>query len=449
MKKLQVYVLKEFFPPFLLSLGVFTFIMLLDKLLDLLDMIVSKGVPMVIVGEIFLLLLPSMIAVVIPMGILAGILIAVGRMSGDLEITAMKAGGASIFNIMFPLGVIAVAIAGMLVVFNNSVLPEANHIARNLLLDVGTMRPTARIVPGMFVDEVDNYRILVQEKDDLTGKLIGVIIHSSAPGAPNRTITAAEGTMEPVGANHLRLVLENGQMHEKDRESGYRYSSFDTYILDIARSEELVRHDRQSRGDREMSASQMELFVDSLAERRVLLTDSISSVATAFLASAESSENPVSQGDSIRRIRNTSAWLTSTSTDLILLHEQVENLENNISKYNVEIHKKYSIPFACIVFVLLGVPLGLSSKHSNTGLALTMSLIFILVYYFFLIGGEQLADRGRVPAWAAMWAPNILLGALGVHLTVRSLREGHPIAIPDVKELWNKFRKKRSERKRR
>ena len=449
MKKLQVYVLKEFFPPFILSLGLFTFVMLLDKLLDLLDMIVSKGVPMRIVGEIFLLLLPSMIAVVIPMGVLAGILIAVGRMSGDNEITAMKAGGASIYNIMFPLAVTALLIAGVLVVFNNSVLPEANHIARNLLLDVGTMRPTAQIVPGMFVDEIENYRILVEEKDDLTGKLLGVVIHSSAPGAPDRTITALEGTMEPVGANHLRLVLEDGQMHEKDREGGYRYATFTTYILDIARSEELVRHDRQSRGDREMSAEQMELFVDSLAVRRSLLADSISAVARGFLTSVETGENPVNLGDSTRRVRNSMSWITSVSTDLILLEDQVENLGNNISKYNVEIHKKYSIPFACIVFVFLGVPLGLSSKHSNKGIAISMSLLFILIYYFFLIGGEQLADRGRVPAWAAMWSPNILLGALGVFLTFRSLREGHPIPLPDFKELIARFREKREERRRR
>jgi len=446
MKKLQVYVLKEFFPPFVLSLSLFTFVMLLDKLLDLLDMIVSKGVPMRIVGEIFLLLLPSMIAVVVPMGVLAGILIAVGRMSGDLEITAMKAGGASIYHIMFPLGLVAVLIAGILVVFNNSVLPEANHIARNLLLDVGTMRPTARIIPGMFVDEIENYRILVQEKDDLTGKLVGVIIHSSAPGAPTRTITAMEGTMVPVGANHLRLVLENGQMHEKDRENGYRYASFTTYILDIARSEELVRHDRQSRGDREMSAGQMELFVDSLAGRLTLFTDSISSVAGAFLADVNTGENPVDQGDSTRRVRNAMTWITATSTDLILLHDQVVTMGNTISKYNVEIHKKFSIPFACIVFVLLGVPLGLSSKNSNTGLAVSMSLVFILVYYFFLIGGEQLADRGRLPAWLAMWAPNMLLGTLGIFLTFRSLREGHPVTLPDFQEFRRKRREKRERR---
>ncbi|MCK5785242.1 MAG: LptF/LptG family permease [Candidatus Sabulitectum sp.] len=442
MKKLQVYVLKEFFPPFLLSLGLFTFIMLLDKLLDLLDMIVSKGVPMRIVMEIFLLLLPSMIAVVIPMGVLAGILIAVGRLSGDLEITAMKASGASIYNIMFPLGLVALIIAGVLVVFNNSVLPEANHVARNLLLDVGTMRPTARIEPGMFVDEIEDYRIFVQEKDDLTGKLIGVIIHTNNPGAPARTITAMEGTMEPVGANHLRLTLEDGQMHEKDRMNGYRYSSFSSYIIDIARSEDLVRHDRSSRGDREMSAEQMGFFVDSLGRRRTLLSDSISAVAASFMASADSEENPVVLGDSTRRVRNTVIWLTGTSTDLILLNEQVKNLQRNIGKYNVEIHKKYSIPFACLVFVLLGVPLGLSSRNSNTGLAVSMSLVFILVYYFFLIAGEQLADRGRVAAWVAMWSPNILLGVLGVFLTYRSMREGHPVPLPDFKELLKKIKRK-------
>ncbi len=443
MKKLQVYVLKEFFPPFLLSLGLFTFIMLLDKLLDLLDLIVSKGVPMRIVAEIFILLLPSMIAVVIPMGVLAGILIAISRLSGDLEITAMKANGVSIYNLIFPLGLVALIIAAILVIFNNSVLPDANHVARNLLLDIGTMRPTAQIEPGMFVDEIDNYRIFVQEKDDLTGKLLGVIIHSNTPGAPARTITAMEGTMEPVGANHLRLTLEDGQMHEKDRVNGYRYSTFSTYIIDIARSEELVRHDRNNRGDREMSASQMQSFIDSIAVRKILLTDSINAISLSFLNDFESETNPVFSGDSTRRMRNTITWLTSTSTDLILLNEQVDNLQRNIGKYNVEIHKKYSIPFACLVFVLLGVPLGLSTKGSSKGIAVTMSLVFILIYYFFLIAGEQLADRGIVSSWAAMWSPNILLGALGIYLTMRSMREGQPVPLPDFKEIIKKFKDKR------
>ena len=127
--------------------------------------------------------------------------------------------------------------------------------------------------------------------------------------------------MEPVGANHLRLTLEDGQMHEKDRVNGYRYASFSSYIIDIARSEDLVRHDRSSRGDREMSAEQMGAFVDSLGRRRTLLADSISAVAASFMASAGSEENPVVLGDSTRMVRNTVIWLTGTSTDLILFSE--------------------------------------------------------------------------------------------------------------------------------
>ncbi len=116
--------------------------MLLDKLLDLLDMIVTKGVPMVIVGEIFLLLLPSMVAVVVPMAVLSGVLIAIGRLSGDMEITAMKACGIGIMRILLPLTGAAVVLGAILVVFNDSHPSHANHMAKNLLLDVGTMRPT-------------------------------------------------------------------------------------------------------------------------------------------------------------------------------------------------------------------------------------------------------------------------------------------------------------------
>jgi lipopolysaccharide export system permease protein len=119
MKKLQVYTLREFIAPFLLSCGIFTFVMLLDKLLDLLDMIVSKGVPVRTVVEVFLLLLPSMVAVVIPMGVLAGVLMAVGRMESDLEVTAMKSSGISIFMLIKPLMLAAILLSATMVLFNN------------------------------------------------------------------------------------------------------------------------------------------------------------------------------------------------------------------------------------------------------------------------------------------------------------------------------------------
>jgi lipopolysaccharide export system permease protein len=452
MKKLQVYAVKEFIPPFILSIGVFTFVMLLDKLLDLLEMIVSTGIPMRTVAEIFLLLLPSMVAVVIPMGVLAGVLIAIGRLSSDMEITAMKASGASIFNLTIPLILLAGLLGAVLVFFNNNVLPDANHMARNLLLDISTMRPTAKIIPGMFVDDIDDYRILVEEKDDLTGELRNVVIHENIPGKPRRTITALYGTMEPQSANRMRLVLHHGQMHELSEDSSYRVLDYETYTIELTRSAELVRRDRDSRGDREMSSRQMRVMVDSLETNITKLKDSITVLALEPLATLTAAETTTSSRivfpppDSLgnrTRYNQARGYLTSLAADLRMLDDMIASSARNIDRFSVEIHKKYSIPFACIVFILLGVPLALSTKQSSAGLALGMSLILILVYYLFLIGGEQLADRGIISPFLAMWAPNILLGGLGVFLTIRSLYEGHPVPLPDVKAIIDRMRQKR------
>jgi lipopolysaccharide export system permease protein len=107
-------------------------------------------------------------------------------------------------------------------------------------------------------------------------------------------------------------------------------------------------------------------------------------------------------------------------------------LQRSISRYRVEIQKKYSIPFACIVFVLLGIPLGLSTRKGSAGIALGVSLLVILAYYLFLIAGEQLADRRMMPAFLSMWLPNIILGVFGAILTIRSLHEGNPLPLGRV-----------------
>jgi lipopolysaccharide export system permease protein len=455
MRKLQVYALKEFIPPFILSIGVFTFVMLLDKLLDLLEMIVSKGIPMKTVVEIFLLLLPSMVAVVIPMGVLAGVLIAVGRLSSDLEVTAMKASGASIFNLTVPLMIMAVVLAGVLVYFNNNILPDANHMARNLLLDVGTMRPTARIIPGMFVDDIENYRILVGEKDDLTGELRNIVIHENIPGRPRRTITALYGTMEPVSANRLRLVLHKGQMHELSDNNAYRSLEYEIYTVEVTRSAELVRRDRDSRGDREMSSRQMRALVDSLQTVITSMEDSMTLMALEPISTLQGGTIEGRSGavfppdDSLEarsRFNQARNFITTRAAEIRMIDDLVSASLRNINRFSVEIHKKYSIPFACIVFILLGVPLALSTRNSSPGLALGMSLVLILVYYLFLIGGEQLADRGIITPFLAMWAPNILLGGLGIFLTVRSLHEGHPVPLPDVRAIFERIGKYRMNR---
>ncbi len=447
MKKLQFYVIREFIPPFLLSVGIFTFIMLLDKILDLLDMIVSKGVPIRTVAEVFFLLLPSIMAVVIPMAVLAGVLMAIGRMSGDLEVTAMKASGISIFALIRPLMITAMILCGLMIYFNNEVLPDANHFAKNLMLDIGQMKPSAKIIPGVFVEDIDNYRILVEGKDDITGELTDILIHENIPGNTPRTITAETGILEPVSANRFKLTLHDGEMHEMTDESEYRLIKFEVYSMQLTRSGELTRQERDNRGDRELSAAQMKSRVDSLQTEVNSLEDSLRVLSVEFIiredsgitsTDGETSADPTDPRIGYNRSRNT---LSTRASNMRMLLDRKLSYERSIYRFRVEIEKKYSIPFACLVFVLLAIPLALSTRRGSAAIALGVSLMVIVLYYFFLTWGEYYADRGMVSPFIAMWLPNMVFGALGIILTVRSLHEGNPIPLQSVTERFQIFRR--------
>jgi len=197
----------------------------------------------------------------------------------------------------------------------------------------------------------------------------------------------------------------------------------------------------------------MRRLVDSLRTHAGMLEDSLRALGSSPLA-ALAGGRPILWGqatverafppsDSLEpRARYNLArnYLSRVHSDLRILRDRAAAATRNASKYEVEIHKKYSIPFACIVFIFLGVPLALSIRQGSAGIALGVSLLFIVVYYLFLIGGEQLADRGLVTPFIAMWAPNFVLGALGVYLTARSLHEGNPVPIPSPKRIWRRIR---------
>lgn len=108
------------------------------------------------------------------------------------------------------------------------------------------------------------------------------------------------------------------------------------------------------------------------------------------------------------------------------MKNQQSNLDHynrQIYKYQVEIYKKFSIPFACIVFVLIGAPLGIRARKGSLGVGVTFSVGFFLIYWACLIGGEELADRQMVHPALAMWFPNIVVGVFGLYLTIRTVRE--------------------------
>jgi lipopolysaccharide export system permease protein len=446
MKLLERYVLREHLLPFLLGFGVVTLAIILDFLFDYLDLIVGKGIPPLIVAKLFLLALGWITVLSFPCGVLVACLMTFGRMSQDNEIVALRASGVNLGRVLAPVLGAATVLAIGLSLFNNFVLPETNHAFASLSLAIHRKAPTAVIRPGVFIDDFPDKSLLVGTVDDRSGRLENITIYDFSQGDIPVTILARDGRLHySEDGTVLRLDLENGEIHEvPPAAQGHKYRrlKFDRHTILLRNAGAALEiPQRESRSEREMNIAALTREIDRLSdsrrEREARLAAELDSLG--FRDWKEFSSRAVDAGlypgvppapprgglpvpGAGGSAPSPLVEMPAPDRDrLLTLHNDLLILRKKISSYTVEVHKKFSIPAACIVFVLLGAPIGMRTRRG--GLATSaISIAFIILYYMFLIGGEQLADRTVLPPALAMWAPNVVLGAPGLWLTWRALR---------------------------
>jgi len=423
-----------------LGFGVVTFILEMDVLFEYLDLVVNRGVAPGVVLQLFVLSLGYIVALSVPCAVLVAVLMTFGRLSQDNEITAMRASGVNLASVLLgPLAASAL-LAGGLTLFNNHVLPEANHSFANLLIDIGRMRPTARLQEGVFITDFPGYNLLVQSVNGRTNEMRGITIYQMNPGGPPTTILAKRGYLSytPDGRNAV-LELKDGEIHEvpaeEDGARRYRRMVFKTHVIYVQGAGGfLERTVRTSRSDRELSArdlaaerAQVETqYHETLVRHRARLAalglgpEVLGAVAPetlpwharllAGISATLRREDPVE-----RLTRN----LPAARSDIEMWRMERDGLQRRIATLSVEYHKKFSLPAACVVFVLIGAPLGMRVRRAGPAVAF-VSIGFFLFYYLCLVGGEELANRLMLPAWLAMWLPNLVLGGWGLAATLRA-----------------------------
>ena len=439
MRILSWYILRSHLVPFLLGFGVVTFILEMDVLFDYLDLVVNRGVQVGIVAQLFVLSMGYIVALSAPCAVLVAVLMTFGRLSQDNEITALRASGVNLGRILlWPLAAAGVISVG-LTLFNNHVLPESNHAFANLLIDIGRMRPTVKLQEGVFITDFPGYNLLVQSVNGRTNEMRGVTIYQFNPGSPPTTILAKRGLLSytPDGRTAV-FELKDGEIHDVDRDQPgsrrYRRLAFKTQTLYIANAGGILeRSIRDSRSDREMSAK-------SLIQERERIRQEYSGVlAASRMRLQQLGVDPKSIDRVVENSRLVTPWhravsqlipsedplirlareRPATANELELLRLQRDELRRRIAGLSVEIHKKFSLPVACIVFVLIGAPLGMRVRRAGPAVAF-VSVAFFLFYYLCLVGGEELANRLLLPPWLSMWLPNLLLGAWGIQSTLRA-----------------------------
>lgn len=424
---LSRYVLREHIGPFFFALFVVLFVLILDFIPQMLDFIIGKDVSAWTVFKLLVLNLAWMLALAVPMAVLVSTLMAFGRMTGDREILAIKSLGINMVRLMTPVIVAASLIGLGLVWFNNDVLPDANHAAANLRSDIGRLRPTFQLRPGVFVNDIPGYVILVGKVDYARSQIWDVVIYDRTNPAVNRTITADSGSVEysPQGES-VTFNLLDGQLHEQElgKEGSYRLSDFRSQTFKVGNLETRLKETNQEyRGDREMSSAMLldriHSFQQELSDYSKAVVRDSDSLFTAILSAP--TKPPERQGRTPEQWERAIVGQTLTDhTPIIRLmktrRSQLFTSVKSISKYSVEVHKKYSLPAACLAFVLIGAPLGVVSRRGSMAMSVGISIGLFTVYWAFLIGGEQLADRLIIAPWVAMWTANVLMVVVGLLL---------------------------------
>lgn len=423
MRILDRYVLGRHGGPFLFAAVTITFLFVMRVLVDFLGLFASRSLDFLTIAETFLLSLGWILALTFPMAVLVAVVMAFGRLSQDGELDGMQAGGISFFRTLLPVLVAALVLTALLVVYNDRVLPEANHRLKSLTADIHKMRPTIAIREGVFMDDFEGYTLLVREVDDENNIVRDVTAYALDPKEPVRTIHAPWG--ELVWENHgnrLVIRLHDGEMHEVDPDEpgSYFLLRFDIHHLIFdGLGARLERREATSRGDRELPTGEMRRIVRELAAEQAAEADSLRREVNRGIDAFRDGVRATVAGASIVRPSDFTSKARTLLRRVRTAERRMERKERDISRYEVEIHKKWAFPVACFVFVLVGAPLGARVRRGSLGVAGGLSFLFFLVYYMASLGGEKLGDRGVVPPAVGMWAINVILSVLGIVLILR------------------------------
>jgi lipopolysaccharide export system permease protein len=350
--RIHRYIAKEVIVPTLLGLIIFTFILLMGRILKLVELVINKGVPAGEVARLFAYLLPSFLVITIPLAFLLGVLLGFARLSADSETIALKASGFSLYGMLKPvlaLAVLASLITGYLTLQAG---PAGNSAFRTQVFQIAAGRASAGFQPRIFNDEFDGLVLYVSDIQERSGILEGVFISDERVGSTPAVILARSGRVIPDrSALTLTLRLEDGTIHrrptDKDHDT-YQVIDFSTYDFNLSLGQQLPETPQRRKRESELTTSELQ-------EAREL------------------ADTPAAR-----------------------------------SLLTVEWHRRLILPMAPLLFALIGVPLGIRSQRSGRGGGFATGLVVFLVYYLLFSFAETLAVEGGLNPVPIIWAPNVL-----------------------------------------
>ena len=493
MKILHKYVLKEHVGPLLFALSALTSLLLLNYIARQFGNLVGKGLPWTVIVEFLLLSVPFTVAMTLPMAVLVSTLYAFSRLASENEVTAMKASGVGLAKLLIPVMAGGAVLALAMVLFNDQILPRANHRLSTLQRDIASKKPTFALKEQV-INEVKKGALSLRAAriDRATNRMHDVMILDYADQMSRKTIYADSGDLAfTPDERDLQLVLYDGEMVETNQTEPGRLQRlfFETNTVKIEGVGNTLQRSEdggQYKSDRERTVCDMQTELAAAevdhramtAELRALMTAATKHAATGIpqrvrrtvvdstpswglgrlycmvlgtiappLAKPDeevsSYTRSLASARRLGQVDDTSAYVPEgdqLTAELDAARSVAVNRLEERNAFDVEIQKKFSIAIACMVFILIGAPVALRFPRGGVGLVIGVSLGVFALYYVGLIAGEDLADKNIVPPFAAMWVTNVVLTIVGVILLARMGKEGSTARGGDMSEMFDSFR---------
>lgn len=386
-RTLTAYIISEVLPPFLLGLAAFTLMLLVARILRLVELVVTRGVPFLQIGKLFALILPTFLEMTVPMALLLGIFLGLGRLSGDHELLALKASGISPTQILLPIGTIALFISLITLLLTTLVRPAANLALKKELYNIAKNHVGTALREKVFNDDFPQVLIYVEDVVPPGDTSQGVLIVDRRNQARENIIFGKVALiLSDEESKTINLKLFDGAIYEREKKrSSFSQTRFNTYDFKLDLEEAFSPIRKKERGPKEMSLRRL---------------------GKAIQLKEEQGLSPTAE--------------------------------------RIELHQRFSFAFAPLVLSLLGVSLVLVPTRSRASRSwgFTLCLSWLLVYYGLLSMGKALGERDILPPALALWIPNIVVGLIAIRLFQKALKES-PLLIQSKLEDFSLYLNRR------
>lgn len=468
MKSLHKFIIVSFIPPFIGAFFVTWLIFIMQFMWVWIDEFIGKGLDVFTISKFIGLLSTTLVPIALPLGILFAAIMTFGNLGESSELTAVKAAGISIVRFARPLLLTIVGVAVMSFLFNNYVIPRAKLKATRLLYDIQNKKPVLAIKPGRFNKDIPNHSIYISSKDDDDKTVHDIKIYDHTSGRGNdKIIIAKKGVMYVTpDKKYLVLELQDGWRYEdkvpeagNDEHAqirlGFKYwkKIFDLSDFKLPNTDEnyfknlrevmsvsqiIAQRDTSRLNIRKLNKSTLDLFYPSIAilppdtmKDKIVLPATVESTRPFWMAIPDSLRSSV--------LTNTEIAVRSLKSMIEINKQNLKLQQLNLNEAEIELHKRFTMPFACILLFIIGAALGSIIRKGGLGMPFISAVIFFIIYYFMNTIGEKISKEGVVRVEIGMWSPSLILLSIAAFLLYKANNDAPLLNKEFYVRIWEKF----------